>query len=1089
MPAQFIDGQLRRTRRQVRLVDLATSGMALVAGVLGYFLLLAVLDHWFLDLGPAGRWMALLVLIAGVLAYLVLRIGPLVVRQINPLYAARAIEEGTPTLKNSLINFLHLRSDRATHQAVFQAVEHQAAADLARVPADMAVDRSRLIRVGYGLVAVLVAAACYMILSPKDPLRSASRIVAPWADLDRPTRVEILDVEPGDVTVYHGETVEISAAIRAADDQVHVRYSTTDGQLVDRIVQMQLEESGARYVCQLPPSSAGAEHDMTYRVVAGDAESRLYTIRVSAVPALVVDRLEYEYPSYTGRAPRSVSHGGDIVALEGTRVTVHARANQEVQTAYLELRRTEDAGVGLADVERLPLIVSGDRAERQFVLKLQPDRTNPEFTSYELRLMTPEGQLSEQAARHRIEVIPDLAPQVDLLEPVELRTEVPVNGSRAIEVRGLDPDYGLRKIALQATSNDTAILDRALFEDQAGWLGQKVVRTWFVPEELGLSVGDSVTYWAVAEDNRSSTEGQLAANVARTRKYQLKITAPRPPRPGEEPASQPSSGAGESAESDAQEGDGGQPGTTGGAGEDSQAEQESGGGGSQAAGDGAGDAPPNGPESSEPSGGGPQTDRTDPESAGNELSGDDSQGSQGSQDGPPGDATSSATPEAGQPEGDQREPQTEGSEPLHDGEVFERALEHLQRQQADRKTPADARERGETSPPSQSQEGAGASERPSSSDSAADERQSGEQSADETERGAAAHDNQPAGHQNRGEPPASDSSQAPTAGQRGGESGAGQAGDEQPSGATTDAENRDRGKQTSNERDSLPRQDPESASSSDRQSDSQGGTGGDLSGGGQGGAGQSADEPGRNSPGSNSASDEGAGAAEQAGPGEASDSPGARQEAPTATGQPGEQAGPGSQRRSSGSDRGSGEPGATGGESGNTPTDPSASPDQAPSRNTGPQGDGSGRTSGGGAGQGRQPGGQEEGGTARAADAANLEYAEKATDLVLEYLESQQDDPDKKLLEKLDWSPAELRKFLERWRQLKQNAREDKAKQGQLDDVLRGLGLRPAAPRTRQNKLDDRPLGGLRESGASSTPPTEYRDQFDAFRKGRAKLQ
>ena len=105
--------------------------MALAAAVLAFLLLVSLVDHWILDLGMAGRWIALLLLAAFVVFFFFFQIAPLLLHKINPLYAARAIEEGTPALKNSLINFLQLRRQRASvHQLVYRVVERQAATGL-----------------------------------------------------------------------------------------------------------------------------------------------------------------------------------------------------------------------------------------------------------------------------------------------------------------------------------------------------------------------------------------------------------------------------------------------------------------------------------------------------------------------------------------------------------------------------------------------------------------------------------------------------------------------------------------------------------------------------------------------------------------------------------------------------------------------------------------------------------------------------------------------------------------------------------------------------------------------------------------------
>ena len=54
--------------------------------------------------------------------------------------------------------------------------------------------------------------------------------------------------------------------------------------------------------------------------------------RAEVPPAIIslrisVERIDYDYPEYTGFVDRSVERLGDIRAIEGTRVTIHARAN------------------------------------------------------------------------------------------------------------------------------------------------------------------------------------------------------------------------------------------------------------------------------------------------------------------------------------------------------------------------------------------------------------------------------------------------------------------------------------------------------------------------------------------------------------------------------------------------------------------------------------------------------------------------------------------------------------------------------------------------------------------------------------------
>ena len=184
---QFIEQQLARTRRRVKWVDLGSIAMGLVGGVVAYLMIVVVFDHWIADLGRPGRIVALLVLVLGVAYCVAAHIVPPFLRRINPAYAARAIEQSEPSLKNSLINFLMFRRDATpTNRLVYQALRQRAALDLRHVNIDLAVDRTKLIRVGYVVAVLMVLFALYTIFSPKDVFRTMLRVAAPWADLPRP---------------------------------------------------------------------------------------------------------------------------------------------------------------------------------------------------------------------------------------------------------------------------------------------------------------------------------------------------------------------------------------------------------------------------------------------------------------------------------------------------------------------------------------------------------------------------------------------------------------------------------------------------------------------------------------------------------------------------------------------------------------------------------------------------------------------------------------------------------------------------------------------------------------------------------------
>ncbi|MCA9123487.1 MAG: hypothetical protein H6822_03215 [Planctomycetaceae bacterium] len=1134
---RFIEQQLEKTRFQVRVVDLASSLMALVTAILGYSLVLTVVDHWIMPLAWWGRWLACFALLGAVGYYLASVIVPLMLRPINPIYAARAIEESDPSLKNSLINFLLFRNDHASlHRLVFSAMEQRAAADLHRVTIEHAIDRSKVIHFGYLLAGVLTVCAAYTIFSPKDPLQSVSRVVAPWADIERPTRIQINDVQPGDAIVFQGDTVEVSCSLVGTTDTVTLFFSTLDGEIVERAVDMQLAPDGLRLRCKLPPGDGGFQQSISYRIEAGDAKSPTYRVEVSPAPHIAVRELEYDFPSYTKRPKQTDEGQADIKALEGTRVTIHAKANQPIRSAFIEL------GESQGKMLRRPMEHREQEAWQTITLELQADRKTPIYSSYRLQFVTDAGRESADPILHRIEVLPDLSPEVSILTPTQEVTEVPQDGSQTIEVRAIDPDFGVTAVRLHLVMGGTTLIEKALLQDQQGVEGQTVHSYEFRPHLLGLQPGDRVVYRASAEDNRAAVgSNSPEPNQARTKDYQLLVVPPhktpansdggsttdqQPTQPRNNESSgaressetpegeQPKSGGPESSEEAQSGGDESQEGLSGAAAQGSSTEESDQGSGesesqSQAGQDGA-------------SGGQSQ--------AGQSGGGEQAGGDTGQQEGEAGSESG-----RGEPQGP--------SEPLHDGEVFERALERMRQQAKDtgqqgKGQSSEGEPQGNSNDQGVGPKTTGGNESPTkgashgeSTNGASEDKQpngdakdSSQQQSDPPSPGKGSQhqdNNLGAGEQHQGatgkggtskkagQPTGKNGAEPDDGDERtpsgpkdmrekdpgsgdSGDSGAGQNSKDTTGSGSVESgkpeervENRDRPKSTQpNSTEPQDNADP-GFTKDKKQSDSQGESSGDRSGGGQKGPGQGANQAGNDSAGQNSAADEGAGAATESGTGETSSASGDKQRGEGETGSTGNEKGNGSSSRSDPSGDGTG--------SGKQPPTGNEQPDSATEKD--PAGSESGTKQGreGFATGGGLPADDESTSTIDKAlevppgDEANLEYSRRATDMVLEYLKEQQDNPDQELLDELGWTEKELGDFLERWQQLKQAVAEGDSGKRELDESLRGLGLRPSRDRVRQGTAANDGASGLRDAGPRTAPPPAYQKLFDAFKKGAAR--
>jgi hypothetical protein len=120
-------------------------------------------------------------------------------------------------------------------------------------------------------------------------------------------------------------------------------------------------------------------------------------------------------------------------------------------------------------------------------------------------------------------------------------------------------------------------------------------------------------------------------------------------------------------------------------------------------------------------------------------------------------------------------------------------------------------------------------------------------------------------------------------------------------------------------------------------------------------------------------------------------------------------------------------------------------------------------------------------------DAANLEYARKQTDLVLDKLANQlkKKQVDKNLLEQLGWTEDDLRKFVARWQERKATAERNdpigESARRELADALRSLGLRRGA--LKQGPINDDTQRDLRQ-GFRGPVPVEYQDRLRAYSQG-----
>ena len=284
--------------------------------------------------------LAFAVLLCWCTVTLLTRVLPPVVRSINPVYAAKVIEESDPSLKNSLLNLVFFRTRRQhLKEVVYRAVETDAVKRLAKVEVDHAVDQSSVIRVATVLAALMILFGIYAAISPKSPFQTLARIAAPWVNLARPDSSADSRHQAGRCGCLFRQVAGGFARVSIGSRKMR-RSSWSTRPMISRwsIVASRCSAMSRRHdtSARIPPEDDGIRHNLSYRIEAGDAVAGPYRVRVVPHPVSSSIVCSMNSRKYTGKPDEVVENEGDVSAIEGTRVTIIASTNEPISSSYIE---------------------------------------------------------------------------------------------------------------------------------------------------------------------------------------------------------------------------------------------------------------------------------------------------------------------------------------------------------------------------------------------------------------------------------------------------------------------------------------------------------------------------------------------------------------------------------------------------------------------------------------------------------------------------------------------------------------------------------------------------------------------------------
>ncbi len=491
--------RLEAVARRVRLLR-ALRGLSLVTVVLGLTAAAAFVTDYFVHLPSLVRAVVLAgwsgLGIASLLFGIVLPLS----RRLDLDGLAAVVEEHYPQLAERLLNSVDLTrvadEGNGDHALITRLI-----ADTDRTTSRLdllaAVPGRAALVLGGAALATLLLFAVPSFLMPRTMARLATRFFQPLKPVPAPY---ILAVEPGDVAVARGESIEIKVTVAPESDQTLPTTCTLvlqDSAGKAKNVNVELRDGSC--VAQFP-----VDADFTYRAEAGGVSSPTYQVKAVqdlrlAPNSPVVEVLLPPYARSTRNKDLKLEPVVGLLdlppVLRHSEVRISARFTRPAVAAYIVWH--EGRWFRTPTTTTLPLALSEDRTEGSILL---PARA---AARYEIVLEAEEGVRSVVPGSACIPVRDDLAPtigKVSLPDKVNVVRSAPAFDT--LKIGGtLADDVGPQRAVLEIRVGKAEVSqDHELALEDVDLRPEARLASEFKLAPLLLKEGDQVRYRIRVED-------------------------------------------------------------------------------------------------------------------------------------------------------------------------------------------------------------------------------------------------------------------------------------------------------------------------------------------------------------------------------------------------------------------------------------------------------------------------------------------------------------------------------------------------------------------------------------------------------------
>ena len=484
-----------------RMLQLTTDIMTALTLAAGSLVVVGLGAGYWADQPPAAlRWMLLVILCGNWVAAVAWVLMRILTWRRSKAETARFVEQAKPELKNNLINSVLLSrdTDQVSPDLVQRAI-HETVRQVRRVNLNSSMSMRTLGRWILAAAVALLLLAVFLTFQYEAFARGLAGTLKPTSYVPHVNKIEMLNLQPGDATVFAGQPVTVVLAVRNDDAAQLPAEVLIEGR---QNKPMMAGDRFSTFTCPL----GRIDESFRYAVRAGQnrwpADRPYYTVTVLYRVKVEGLDLRHSYPPYTHLKHKDIVNAdGTIEAPRGTRTQVTVRLDRPVPTMVLDIQ-------GVPATPMKPLV--GNKA---FTGQVPVDKDG----AYRLVFKNAQGRTIQQlpdvtqgpdSVDHRpdgpdggyypIRAIPDAPPKIEFLAP-NGDVSVAPGGKLATRLKVFDK-YGLTAVKFFASKEGQPAKEAHSYMLKGR---QRSGELDFALSVAPWARGDAVVCYATATDNRS----------------------------------------------------------------------------------------------------------------------------------------------------------------------------------------------------------------------------------------------------------------------------------------------------------------------------------------------------------------------------------------------------------------------------------------------------------------------------------------------------------------------------------------------------------------------------------------------------------